>query len=111
MANQYTFEEIADLIGPVQKWPQAIFHTYMKDKYSCADRFKLCLFNFVNGFNNEVFLEYALEKGALSDQKAIDHIRWIIGVLERGQEKLNVWWSFNIVQNRWMFLNGETKYY
>ena len=111
MANQYTFEEIVDLIGPVEKWPKAILETYMKAEYKSADRFKLCLFNYVNGFNNDVFLQFALGKGALADDKAINHIKWISVILERGEEKLDIWFSFNIEQNRWMFLNGETKYY
>ena len=110
MANQYTFEEIADLIGPVEKWPKAILDTYMKANMTVLIASN-CVFNFINGFNNEVFLQFALGKGALADQRAIDHVRWISGVLERGEEKLDVWWSFNIEQNRWMFLNGETKYY
>ena len=112
MANQYTFEDIVDLIGPpVEKWLRAILETYMKSEYKSIDSFKLCLFNYINGFNNKVFLEFALGKGALADDKAINHIQEISAILERGEEKLDTWYSFNIQQNRWMFLNVETKYY
>ena len=76
MANQYRFEDIVDLIGPpVEAWPRKILETYMKPSYKSADRFKLCIFNFINGFDNNLFLEFALGKGALRDEEAIKNIK------------------------------------
>ena len=71
MANQYSFNDIVDFIGgPVETWPSKILARYLKSHYNYYDRFALCLFNFTNGFDNKIFLEYALAKGALRDQEA-----------------------------------------
>ena len=66
MACQYTFEDLTDLIGlPVSACPRNIFATYQKPLYTSQDRLKLCLFNFVNGFDNTIFLEYAIANSAV----------------------------------------------
>ena len=112
MANQYSFEDIVDLIGgPVTSWPSKILARYHKSAYNNSDRFTLCLFNFTNGFDNRIFLEYAMANGKLRDQKAAQHIRNISQMLERGEEHLNHYYSFNVVENRWTYLNGQTKHY
>ena len=112
MANQYSFDDIVDLIGgPVESWPRKILARYMKSAYNCSDRFSLCIFNYTNGFDNKVFLEYALAKGTLRDQAAVQHIQNITQILEKREEHLDEWYSFNIVENRWTYLNGKTKFY
>ena len=112
MANQYSFDDLVDLIGPpVESWPRKILARYTKSAYKSDDRFSICLFNYVNGFDNRIFLEYALAKGALRDQAAVQHIQKITQILEQGKDHLDEWYSFNLVQNRWMFLNGNTKTY
>ena len=110
--EHYTFDKLIDLIGgPVSKWPRCIIDSYQKPKYDANDRLKLCLFNYVNGFNNEVFIDFCLSNQKLSDKKAYDDLVRIRAVLEEGKKNLNTWFSFNLVQKRWMYLNGNTKYY
>ena len=92
-------------------WPRKIFATYQKPIYTSQDRFQLCLFNFVNGFDNRISLEYALAKGALRDKEAMQDIQRIITVLERGEKHLHEWYSFSLVENRWVYLDGSTKKY
>ena len=112
MANKYSFDDVVDLIGPpVGSWPRKILDRYTKSTYTSDDRFTICLFNFVNGFDNRIFLEYALAKGALRDQAAVAHIQRLTYILEQRQQHLDDWYSFNLFQNRWMFLNGTTKLY
>ena len=112
MANQYSFDYIVDLIGgPVEAWPSTILARYRKATYNNSDRFALCLFNFTNGFDNRIFLEYAIAKDAIRDQKAIQHIKNLTTILERREQHLNRWYSFNVVENRWTYLNGQTRYY
>ena len=112
MARQYSFEDLTDLIGlPVSTWPRNIFATYQKPLYTSQDRLKLCLFNFVNGFDNKIFLEYAIAKGALRDKAAIQDVERIITVLEQREKHLHDWYSFSLVENRWVYLDGSTKKY
>ena len=112
MADHYTFDKLIDLIGgPVSEWPRCIYEAYQKQKYEAKDRLKLCLFNYINGFNNEVFIEFCVSNHKLSDKKAYDDLVHIRAVLEEGKKNLNTWFSFNLVQKRWMYLNGNTKYY
>ena len=112
MLYNYTFEQLVDLIGhPVASWPNKILQRYRKDSYKYDDRFALCVFNYMNGFDNKLFLEYALSKGALRDQQAVNHIKMVTQVLEGRTLKLESWYSFNLGLNRWMYLNGKTKFY
>ena len=111
MATMYTFEDIVDFIGPVHAWPSTILERYKKLSYNSADRFSLCVFNYTNGFDNRIFLEYAIGKRALRDQHAVQHIKDITQILEQREKYLNTWYSFNLQENRWTFLNGQTKYY
>ena len=112
MALQYSFEDLTDLIGlPVSAWPRNIFATYQKPLYTSQDRLKLCLFNFVNGFDNKIFLEYAIAKGVLRDKAAIQDVERIITVHEQREKHLHDWYSFSLVENRWVYLDGSTKKY
>ena len=112
MANQYRFNDIVDFIGgPVETWPRSILARYLKSHYTYYDRFVLALFNFTNGFDNKIFLEYALGKGALRDKEAVQHIQKLTNILERREDHLHEWYSFNMVENRWTYLNGLTKMY
>ena len=70
-----------------------------------------CLFNFVNGFDNRNFLEYAVAKGALQDKSAIQDVERLIAVLEKREKHLHQWFSFSFVEKRWVYLDGTTKYY
>ena len=110
MACQHTFEELTDLIGlPVSAWPRDIYETYQKPIYTAKDRLKLCLFNFVNGFDNNIFIEYATANGALRDKAAIKDVESIKTVLEQREKHLHDWYSFSLVENRWVYLDGRTK--
>ena len=112
MAPGYTFEDLTDFIGlPVSSWPTSIYATYQKAMYKAEDRFKLCLFNFVNGFDNRIFLEYAIAKGALCDKAAIQDVKRISAVLEQRLLHMHEWFSFCLAENRWVYLDGSTKYY
>ena len=105
----YTFEELADFIGPVSKWPRDILETYNKPTYQTTDRLKLCIFNFVNGFDNRNFLEWAMQNRKLSDQAAIKDVQHLTKVLEERKLNQNKWFSFSIEENKWVFLDGTTK--
>ena len=111
MDNRYSFENIVDIIGPISAWPSKILERYLKDSYKSEDRFALCLFNFTNGLDNSLFLEFAQTHGKLRDEAAVQHIRTISAMLERRVEHLNDYYSFNIQENRWTYLNGQTKHY
>ena len=112
MAPEYSFDDIADLIGvPVSAWPASIYAAYQKTNYSAEDRFKLCLFNYVNGFDNRLFLEYALGRGALRDRAAVQDVQRLIWILQQRQLHLQDWFSFNLADRRWMYRDGSTKHY
>ena len=78
---------------------------------TAQDRLKLCLFNFVNGFDNKLFIEFALAKGALSDKAALQDVQHISAVLEQRQLHMHEWYSFSLAENKWVYLDGSTKYY
>ena len=112
MAHNYSFRDITDLfILPPSTWPRNILETYQKPLYKSADRLKLCLFNWVNGFDHRIFLEYAIAKGALRDKEAIQDVQNIIAKLEKREENLHTWFSFSLLERRWVYLDGRTKYY
>ena len=107
----YTFEDIVDLLGPVSEWPAGYLAMYKKHKYDYKDRFCLCVFNFVNGFNNRSFMDFCLANKKLEDRKAYDHIVHLTEILEQRQENLSKWFSYCILDRRWTYLNGQPKYY
>ena len=113
MAN-YSFEQITELfILPVTTWPRDIVHTYQKPIYKAPDRLKLCLFNWVNGFDHRLFIDFAIGRGALRDREAVQDVRNIIAKLERQELNPNfrTWYSFSLAERRWLYLDGRTKYY
>ena len=108
----YTFEAIADLIGlPVSAWPASILAAYQKPTYTAPDRLKICIFNYLNGFDNHLFLEFAVARGALRDAAAIEDVRRICEILQQRHLHLRDWFSFNLQERRWMYLDGTTRYY
>ena len=112
MADIYTFESLIDLIGgPVTAWPRCIYEAYQKPKYEADDRLKLCIFNYINGFDNRIFIEFAVSNQKLRDRKAYEDVINICTVLKEGKKNLDKWYSFNLVDNRWVYLNGNTKHY
>ena len=112
MASAYTFEDIQDFIGfPVASWPRLIYAAYQKATYNAQDRLKLCIFNFVKGFDNRLFMEFALAKGALVDRRAVEDVIHICAVLEQRQLHMHDWYSFCLAEKKWVYLDGRTKYY
>ena len=112
MAAAYTFEDVQDFIGyPVASWPRLILAAYQKARYTAEDRLKLCLFNFMNGFDNRIFLQFALARGALVDRRAVEDVIHISSVLERRQLHMQDWYSFCLAEQRWCYLDGRTKFY
>ena len=110
--DHYTFENITELfILPVMTWPRDIVRTYQKPIYNSSDRLKLCLFNWVNGFDHRIFIEFAIGRGALRDRGAVQDVRHIISTLERREAHLHDWFSFCLAERRWVYLDGRTKYY
>ena len=107
----YTFEDIVDLLGPVSEWPAGYLAMYKKEKYDYKDRFCLCVFNFVNGFNNRSFMDFCIANKKLKDRDAYIHIVHLTETLEQRQENLSKWFSYNILDRRWTYLNGQPKYY
>ena len=110
----YTFQDITELfILPVMTWPRDIVHTYQKPIYKAPDRLKLCLFNWVNGFDHRLFIDFAIGRGALRDRGAVQDVRNIIATLERQEANPNfhTWYSFCLAERRWVYLDGRTKYY
>ena len=110
MAN-YKLEDIVDLLGPTKDWPGDFLARYKKKQYDHTDRFCLCIFNFINGFNNRRFLEYCLANKKLEDKAAYRHIIDLTEILEQREQNLEKWFSFCIQEKRWTYLNGRTKFY
>ena len=112
MYSAYTFEDIRDFIGfPVSSWPRLIYAAYQKQTYTAADRLKICIFNWLNGFDNKVFIEFALAKGALVDRRALQDVLQICTVLEGRSHHIHDWYGFSLAENRWVYLDGTPKYY
>ena len=107
----YKLEDIADLLGPIIEWPAGYLALYRKAKYDYTDRFCLCVFNFMNGFNNRRFLEYCVTNKKLKDKAAYRHIIDLTEILEQREQHHDKWFSFCIQEKRWTYLNGKTKYY
>ena len=105
----YTFEELADFIGPLSKWPRDLLEVYNKPTYQSADRLKICIFNFLNGFDNRNFLEWALQNRKLADRSAVRDVQRLTQVLEDRQLHLNTWFGFCIQENKWVYLDGTMK--
>ena len=76
-----------------------------------GQRFKLVLFNYVNGLNPIIFEEFCLRRGTLRDNEALNHIQTIAQICEAGELHRQTWYSFNVANTCWEFLDGSTKYY
>ena len=111
-AAAYTFADVLDFVGyPVESWPRLILASYQKARYTAQDRLKLCIFNFMNGFDNRIFLEFARARGALADRRAIEDVIHISSVLEGRELHMHEWYSWCLAEHRWCYLDGTTKFY
>ena len=52
------FDDICDIIGPSDEWPEGILKLFWSRNVKHWDCFMLCVFVAVNGLNSEVFLEW-----------------------------------------------------
>ena len=105
------WEVIIDIIGDPTKWPKKIFDSYRKIPMNFSDRFKCVVFNYINGLNPLIFLDYCGVRGTLLDAPAHRHITQLSRILEDGVLHRHHWYSFNVHNNRWEYLDGETVYY
>ena len=105
------FELICDIIGPKALWPQSIVQAYESSHMTNGQRFKLVIFNYVNGLNPIIFEEFCIARRTLRDDAALNHIQRISQICEAGILNRRTWYSFNVANTCWQYLDGSTKYY
>jgi len=105
------FEVICDIIGDKSLWPRSIVQAYESRHMTYGQRFKLVIFNYVNGLNPLIFQDFCIERRTLRDDEALNHIQRISEICEAGNLYRKTWYSFNVANTCWQYLDGSTKYY
>ena len=107
------WSDINSIIGPAYYWPAKIRELFWTKDISYVGRFKIAIFGYVNGLNPEVLEEWLRLKKNIDpdDEKAWRHIKTLFTMLEDGLIKRDIYWAFNVANNRFEFLSGKTRYY
>ena len=93
---------IEDIIGTL---PSRYFNLLLKDKLTRTDRFKICVFCYVNGLNIDLFLE--LRQIAHDHTQEAQKYYSYITSFDRNENYRRRYYSYNVSCKEWQYLNGH----
>ena len=82
--------------------------------YLSKERFEVACFIYVNGVNPEVYFDWAKLIGNIhaNNTKGWKDIRALFSKFDETESPvLGKYWAFDVVNNRYEYLNGITRYY
>ena len=101
---------IIDIVGPINLCPKDIRKLFWEKNWNDEHRFKVALFVYINGLN-PVFLYDWIDLYGNTNQNGKIHIRYLIDLFEEGNRYRREYYSFNVAQGRYQYLDGSTRYY
>ena len=99
--------DIIDIIGPIHLWPKDIRKLFWEKHWTNKQRFKIAVFAYINGLNPEVLLDWiCLFKNTNHNGEV--HIRYLMDKFEEGILYRRQYYSWNVAQSRYQYLDGST---
>ena len=108
------WSELLNLVGPARKWPNKIRKYFWTQNLGNKERFEVACFIYVNGVNPEVYFEWAKLIGNIhaNNTKGWKDVRALFSKFDETESPvLGKYWAFDVVNNRYEYLNGITRYY
>ena len=102
--------DIIDIIGPIHLWPKDIRKLFWEKHWTNKQRFKIAVFVFINGLNPELLLDWIV-LFQNTDRNGEIHIRYLMDKFEEGTLYRRNYYSWNVAQSRYQYLDGSTRYY
>ena len=110
MAQRDLWHLIIDSIGPRNQWPNNIRPLFWKRGLTNVERFKICLFVYVNGLDPELFKEWCSMAHLLNDNEAWKHVNYLFDTFENGT-KYDWYWQWYVGLGCDKYVNGQTHHY
>ena len=96
-----------DLIGEAKLWPKNIRKLFWKKNVKYFERFMLCLFVYINGLQQDIFIGWCELMGLLRDHAAKSHIISLFSDFDRKiMDQHQKYYSFNVTTRKYEYLNG-----
>ena len=105
------FNNICDIIGPSNEWPEKILKFFWTQNVKHWDRFILTTFVVVNGLNPEIFLEWIDVMHLARDNSALNEFKSLLHTFTTNTSKWNKAYGYHILNHRYDYLTGEVKCY
>ena len=105
------FDDICDIIGASDNWPERILKLFWTRNISHWERFMLCTFVVVNGLNPEVFLEWVDVIGMARDVHSLREFKTLLDSFTQNPDKWDRAYGYNIFNHRYEYINGKVKYH
>ena len=105
------FDDICDIIGPSEHWPERVLKLFWSKHISQWERFMICAFVVVNGLNPEVFLEWIDVIGMAHDYNSLREIKSLLQTFTENPGKWDRAYAYNILNHRYEYINGNVKCY
>ena len=101
---------IIDIIGPINLWLKDIRKLFMEKHWNNKHRFKVAVFTYINGLNPVLLYDW-IDLFQNIDKNGEIHIRYLIDLFEEGNRYRREYFSWNVAQGRYQYLDGSTRYY
>ena len=102
--------EIIDIIGPIHLWPKDIRNLFWEKNWSNKQRFKVTVFSYINGINPLLLYDWIVLFGN-TDLNGEVHIKYLMDKFEEGILYRRQYYSWNVAQSCYQYLDGSTRYY
>ena len=101
---------IIDIIGTINLWPKDVRKLFWEKNWDHEQKFKVAVFVYINGLNPLLLYDW-IELYGNTNQNGKIHIRYLIDLFEDGNRYRRQYYSWNVAQARYQYLDGSTRYY
>ena len=105
------WDDIQDIIGPVNIWPKSMIRLFWKPNLSHMERLKVAAFTIINGLNPEVTLEWIELMGLARTNESLRDFKYFLQQFDMNENgKWNRIYQYNMYSHCWEYLDGTVKY-
>ena len=100
------FDDICDIIGPSEEWPEGFLKLFWTRNLKHWDRFVLCCFIAVNGLNPEVFMEWVDVMHLASDYEAVREFKSLLNDFTNNASKWTRAYGYHVLNHCYEYVSG-----
>ena len=101
---------IQDIVGPTRLWPYSIRRLFWTENLKHFQRIIICAFVYVNGLNQEIFLEW-VELMNLGRDRSVRNRYTALFRLFESENYSTALYAYNASNYRYEYLNGAVRRY